>query len=668
MTDPTSTEINSQSNSHSIDEEARRKADELKGVEPEGRRRVFTGPLRIVTISIALAFVLFHMYRAYVGPLGALQQRGIHLAFAMALTFLLYPFRRRNLKGKPTIVDFSFAILGVVVGGYVAFEYHKLAYRMGTPNTLDLIMSPLAILLVLEATRRLIGWAMPMVAAAFLIYAYFGQYAPGFLAHSGFEFSRIVTYVYLSPDGIFGLPLGVSATYIILFIVMGAFLQESGTGTFFFDFAYSVLGRVRGGPAKMSIISSSLFGTISGSAVANVVADGWLTIPMMKRTGYRAHVAAAVEAVASTGGQLMPPVMGSAAFIMAEIVGVPYVKICIHAAIPAILFYWALFCMVDLEAGKMDLKGLPGSELPNIREVFRRGWHLLVPLVVLVYLLAVLEYSPMRSAFFAIIITPFVAFLRRSTRMDFRKIIRALEQGALGALEAAFACACAGIIIGIFSLTGLGLALSSVLIDLAGSNVLVLLFLTMIACLILGMGLPTTACYIILAVLVAPALVQLGVDIIAAHLFVFYFGIISSITPPVAMAAYVAAGIGNSSPFKTGWYASKLGLNGFIIPYMFVYGTHLLWKGALTEILLAFISGLIGSAALACAIQGRFLSKLSLWQRIFLCVAALLLIKPGIMTDLIGCGILAILCSYQYFFYRRRNQQGILEKALDQPL
>ena len=645
-----------------IDEEARKKAEEFKELEPEGRRRILTGPIGIAATLIAVAFSLFHMYRAYVGPLGALQQRGIHLAFAMVLTFLLHPFRKRQPGKKPSVVDFFLALSGGIVGLYVVFEYHKLAYRIGTANPLDFIIGLAAILLVLEGTRRLIGLALPLIAAIFLLYAYFGEYAPGFLAHGGFNIYRIVSHMYLSTEGIFGTLLGVSANYIILFIVMGAFLQESGTGLFFFEFAHSVFGRVRGGPGKMSVISSSLFGTISGSSVANVVVDGWLTIPLMKRTGYQAHVAGAVEAVASTGGQLMPPVMGAAAFIMAEIVGVPYIQICFHALIPAILYYTALFVMVDLEAAKMGLKGLPRSELPNGWKVIQRGWHLLVPLFVLIYLLAVLEWSPMRSALFAIILTPVFSFLRRSTRMNFRKIMEALKQGASGALAIALACACSGIVVGIFSLTGLGMALSNVLLDIAGESLLLLLLLTMITSLILGMGLPTTACYIILAVLVAPALVKMGVDIIAAHLFVFYFGIISVITPPEALAAYVAAGIANANPFKTGWFASKLGLNGFIIPYMFVYGPALLWKGTTTEILLAAVSGVIGSAALACSVQGWFLSRLSLWERLSLLVASLLLIKPGLMTDMIGSAILAIFIIYQYFSHRKHRQQILLEK------
>jgi len=640
-----------------IDEEIRKRLEEVKELEAEGRRRTFSGTMGVVVAAIAIAFALFHMWRAYVGPMGALQQRSIHLTFALVLTFLVQPFLRRRGGKKLPWWDLILVGLGILVGGYLLAEYHELTFRIGTPHTMDIALGVICVLLVLEATRRLIGWPLPVIAAVFLLYAYFGQYAPGFLAHRGYDFHRIVSHMYLTTEGIFGLPLGVSATFVILFIVMGAFLQESGAGQFFFDFAYALLGRTRGGPAKMSVVSSGLFGTISGSAVANVVVDGWLTIPMMKRIGYRAHVAAAVEATASTGGQLMPPVMGAAAFIIAEILGIGYIQVCIAATIPAILYYTTLLCMVDLEAAKMGLRGLPASELPNFRKVFLEGWHLLVPLFVLIFFLVVLDWSPMKSALWAIILTPIISFLRIFSRMDFKKITRALEQGALGVLEVALACACAGIVVGIFSLTGLGMKLSTMLIDIAGGSLLLLLFLTMIASLILGMGMPTTASYIVLAVLVAPALIKMGVVPLAAHLFVFYFGIISAITPPVALAAYAAAGIGNTDPFKTGWYATKLGLAGFVIPYMFVYGPALMIEGKLAEIILASITGLIGSAALAAGIQGWILERLSLWQRGLFCVAALCLIKPGWITDAIGAGLLVLLLGFHLFQHREAHRR-----------
>jgi len=651
-------------NPQQIDREIGRRLAEVKELEAEGRRRTFSGAMAVVVAAIAVAFALFHIWRAYVGPMGALQQRSIHLTFALVLTFLVQPFLRRMWKKKLPWWDLILVGLGILVGGYLLWEYQELTFRIGTPHPMDIALGVICVLLVLEATRRLIGWPLPMIALVFLLYAYFGEYAPGFFAHRGYDFHRIISHTYLTTEGIFGLPLGVSATFVILFILMGAFLQESGAGQFFFEFAYSLLGRTRGGPAKMSVVSSGLFGTISGSAVANVVVDGWITIPMMKRIGYRAHVAAAVEATASSGGQLMPPVMGAAAFIIAEILGIGYIQVCIAAVLPAILYYATLFCMVDLEAAKMNLKGLPASELPKVRKVFAGGWHLLVPLFVLIFFLVVLDWSPMKSALWAIILTPLIGFLRFSSRMGFRKITRALEQGALGALEVALACACAGIVVGVFSLTGLGMKLSTMLIEIAGGNLLALLSLTMTASLILGMGMPTTACYIVLAVLVAPALIKMGVVPLAAHLFVFYFGIISAITPPVALAAYAAAGIGNTDPFKTGWYATKLGLAGFIIPYMFVYGPALMWKGTPAEIFLAALSGLIGSAALAAAIQGWILKRLNLWKRVLLGVASLCLIKPGWITDAIGVILLALVVGIELFAQRRANRS---QMALELP-
>ncbi len=647
-----------------IDQDIEKRLEEVKELEAEGRRRKFSGAMAVGVTVIAIAFALFHMWRAYVGPMGALQQRSIHLTFALVLTFLVQPFLRRMWRQKLPWWDLILVGLGILVGVYLLSEYEELTFRIGTPNTLDLALGIICVFLVLEATRRLIGWPLPIIAFVFLLYAYFGEYAPGFFAHRGYDFHRIISHMYLTTEGIFGLPLGVSATFVILFIVMGAFLQESGAGQFFFEFAYSLLGRVRGGPAKMSVVSSGLFGTISGSAVANVVVDGWITIPMMKRVGYRAHVAAAVEATASTGGQLMPPVMGAAAFIIAEILGIGYIQVCIAATIPAILYYTTLFCMVDLEAAKMGLQGLPASELPRFRKVFLKGWHLLVPLFVLIFFLVVLDWSPMKSALWAIILTPFIGFLRISSRMDLRKITRALEQGALGVLEVALACACAGIVVGIFSLTGLGMKLSTMLIEIAGGSLLALLFLTMIASIILGMGMPTTACYIVLAVLVAPALIKMGVVPLAAHLFVFYFGIISAITPPVALAAYAAAGIGNTDPFKSGWYATKLGLAGFVIPYMFVYGPALLFEGRLAEVLLASISGLIGAAALAAAIQGWILERLSIWQRVLLGVAGLCLIKPGWITDALGGILLALVVGLHFFVHREANRRQLALESI----
>jgi TRAP transporter 4TM/12TM fusion protein len=582
---------------------------------------------------IAVALGLFHIYTGGFRPLAGYEQRTIHLTLILVLVFLLRPYK----KGKGlSWVDICLSVTAALAGGYLYIQSDEIMMRMGIPTTLDIIVGAVLVLLVLEATRRVLGFAMPIIASVFLLYACFGYLAPQLIAHKGYDIERIVSQMSLAMEGIFGIPLGVSATFVILFIIFAAFLSECGAGQFFLDISMAIFGRFRGGPAKVSVMSSSLFGTISGSAVANVMVDGWLTIPLMKRTGFKPHVAGAIEALTSTGGQIMPPVMGAAAFIMAEMLGVPYIKVCIAAAIPAILYYVACYFMIDFEALKSGIKGLPPNELPKAKEVFAHGFFYLIPVVVLVYFLSVTMYTPMKSAIYAMASAIVVSFLKKSTRMNLIKVLKTLERGVLSALEVAMACACAGIIIGIFNLTGFGVRLSTILIEISQGNLLALLVLTMVSSLILGMGLPTTACYIILAVLVAPALVKIGVLPMAAHMFVFYFGIISAVTPPVAVAAYAGAGLANAPPARTGYTASKLAIAGFILPYMFVYGPELLMVGSWPDIALALVTSIIGVFLLAASVQGYFLKKAVLWERIMLFVAALLLIKPGIFTDLLG--------------------------------
>lgn len=586
---------------------------------------------------IALVFASFHLYTSFFGILPGLNQRIVHLGFVLVLTFLIHPaIKNRGGNRVLSVSDLVTVGLVIAITIYGMMESGDImTLRAGLVTPADTLFGIILLVVLLEGGRRVLGPAMPMIALAFIGYAMAGPYLPGALEHRGYPFERIVQQLYLSYEGILGLALGVAANFIVLFVIFGAFLQESGAGKLFLDIAYSVLGRVRGGPAKMSVVSSALFGTVSGSAVANVVVDGWLTIPMMKRTGFQAHVAGAVEAVASTGGQLMPPVMGAAAFMIAEILGKSYFEVCLAAAIPAVLYYVSLFFMVDFEAGKMGLRGLTRGDIPDLGDV-KQGIHLLLPIGLLVYFLAVLDWSPLKSAGWAVVSTMIVSWLRRSSRMGLGKIAQALRAGGKGTLEVSLACAIAGIIVGVFSLTGVGVKLSTMLIELSGGNLLALLSLTMIASLILGMGLPTVACYIILAVLVAPALVKMGVAPMAAHLFIFYFGMLSNITPPVALAAYAAAGIAETDPFRTGYAATRLGLAGFILPFMFVYGPAMLMIGSLWEVVLAFISGIVGVCALAAGIQGYFWGRTNLFQRGALLVAAPLLIKPGLLTDIVG--------------------------------
>jgi TRAP transporter 4TM/12TM fusion protein len=598
----------------------------------KGYRRP-TGIIGTAVTVIALALGLFHIYTGGFRPLAAYEQRTIHLTLILVLVFLLRPYKRG--KGLSWL-DVCLSAVAALAGAYLYFESEEIMMRMGIPITLDIVVGAVLMLLVLEATRRVLGFAMPIIAAVFLLYGYFGHLAPQVVAHKGYDTERIVSQMSLAMEGIFGIPLGVSATFVILFIIFAAFLSECGAGQFFLDISMALFGRFRGGPAKVSVMSSSLFGTVSGSAVANVMVDGWLTIPLMKKIGFKAHVAGAIEAVNSTGGQIMPPVMGAAAFIMAEILAVPYIKICIAAAIPAILYYVACYFMIDFEALKSGIKGLPSAELPNAKEVFIHGFFYLIPVIVLVYFLAVIMYTPMKSAIYAMAAAILVSFLKKSTRMNLIKVIKTLERGVLSSLEVAMACACAGIIIGIFNLTGFGIRLSTILIAASQGILLVLLVLTMISSLILGMGLPTTACYIILAVLVAPAMVKMGVLPIAAHMFVFYFGIISAVTPPVAVAAYAGAGLANAPPGKTGYTAWRLAIAGFVLPYMFVYGPELLMVGSWPNIVLASVTSAVGVFLLAASVQGYLLRKAKLWERVVLFIAALLLIKPGIYTDLMG--------------------------------
>jgi len=442
--------------------------------------------------------------------------------------------------------------------------------------------------------------------------------------------------MYTTLEGIYWVPIGVSASYVILFVIFGAFLETTKTGDFFINIANSIAGKAQGGPAKVAVISSALFGTISGSAVANVVSTGTYTIPLMKKTGYKSYFAAAVEAVASSGGQLMPPVMGAAAFIISEMTGESYLKICIAATIPAILYYLGIFIAVHMEAKRIGLKGLSSEEVPSFFHTLKTQGYLALSAFVLIYFLAIKFTSPAYSVFWAIVAALILSFIKKETRLNFRMLLKTLEIGSKGAISVISACASAGIVVGVVTLTGLGLKFSSAILQLANANVYLTLIFTMIASLILGMGLPTTAAYIICAILAVPALTNLGINPLAAHLFVFYFAIISAITPPVALAAYAAAGIANTDPMKTGFTACKIGLVAFIVPYMFVLSPVLLMEGSITHIIWAFTTASLGTAILACASIGWLFTHLSKPIRLVLFISSLLLIHTDFITDIIA--------------------------------
>ncbi|MGI6453690.1 MAG: TRAP transporter permease [Syntrophomonadaceae bacterium] len=615
---------------------------------------------KIVAV-LAIITSTFFLYTACFGSLPALIQRSILLILVMPLVYLLYPTKKEG--GVFRVLDVLMVIVGPIPFIYMANIQDSLMMRGGIPNTMDVIMGVAAILIVVEATRRKIGWALPIIATVFLIYAFFGPYMPGAFQHRGLDLEMIIASVFLGEEGIFGTPVAVTANFIMLFILFGAFLQAAGAGEFFIDIANALFGWMRGGPAKAATVGSGLMGMLNGSAVANVVTTGTFTIPLMKKTGYKPEVAGAVEAVASTGGQIMPPIMGAAAFIMAEFLQIPYIEVVYAAAIPALLYYVALFFMVDLEAVKAGLKGMKKADLPDWKKVLKEGWVFMLPIFTLIYFLGIVMYSPQKSAFYTIIVLFIVAAFRASTRMGFYKTVKALIQGAIGGLEVAVVCACAGIVIGILMRTGLGLSLTGILVEISQGILPLLMVLAMIVSIIMGMGLPTSACYIIVAVLIAPAMVQMGVEPIAAHLFAFYFAILSAITPPVALAAYAGAGVANADPMKTGVAAFKLGLAGFIVPFMFVYGPTLLMIGSPGEIILSLITAILGVYALAICIVGVQFTKVPALFRLMALASALCLIKPGLLTDIIGIGLLAVVSLANYWRNRRKT---VLQPAPNQ--
>jgi TRAP transporter 4TM/12TM fusion protein len=614
--------------------------------------------LRWVVLGIAVAMSLYHMYVAGFGPPEAMIFRGTHLLFALTLVFLLYPLRAggapgwRALDALLLLGSWSFVL-------HIFLNYKYFTYRTIYIDELtawDMFYAVVAVIIVLEATRRVIGWALPLTAIAFLAYA---------IGFTNVSMQNLMEQVYLSLEGIFGSTLGVSASYVMLFVLFGAFMEKSGTGQLFMDFAMSITGHSAGGPGKVAVVSSSLFGTVSGSAVANVMVDGPITIPLMKRTGFRPPFAAAVEAVASTGGQLMPPIMGAAAFVMAEFLAVPYAQITVWAILPSFLYYLAVFFAVHFEAKRYKLAGVPKSELPAFGNVMLVRGHLFVPiLIVLAGLLA--GYSaPLCALWGALSCLP-LALLRRSTRagISWKTVLEALEEGAKNTLAVAMACACAGIVIGCVTITGLGIVFTQLVVALAQESLILALVLTAMAGIVLGMGMPTTPAYIMMVALLVPAVIKLGAMTPAAHMFAFYFAILSAITPPVALAVFAAAGLAKANMWATGFAAMRAAAPAYIVPFMFVYEPRLLlitkdWAADWLYIVWAAFSASIGVIALAGGLFGWLLSYATLWQRALLVVAAFCLITPGLITDSIGFGLLAVVVAAQLIARRRVAESAV---------
>lgn len=598
--------------------------------------------LKRLSFVLAVVFCIFHCWTAMFGATPGIGQKAIHLGLVLIIFFLDY-LARENRKWYLKIADILFIAASAGSLYYIMSIDKTIDLRSGMIYTYDILFGVLLIVTLIEATRRAVGTSLAIVAVCFLLYGFFGPYMPGFLAHAGMNMSRLTSIVYLGTDGIYGTAIYASASYIVLFVILGAVFNETGVGDYFTKLASRAFGRFRGGPAKIAVVASGLFGSISGSAIANVIGTGTFTIPMMKKCGFEDEYAAAVEASASTGGQIMPPVMGATAFLIAEYLGIPYFHLVKAALIPAILFYVAILMTVDLYARKHNIMGVPENELPAWKEL-GKNVYLLLPLLYLIFSMSVLKMSVTKSGITSIIVTIICTLFSSRNRLSLEKLKKIVEASVNGAKPVAIACGVVGIIIGVVMGSGLGFRMSAVLINISGGNMVILLVLTMLVSLILGMGVPTTAAYLMLALLVAPALKEMSVLPMAAHLFIFYFGIISNVTPPVALAAYAAAGVARCNPTKTGIFAFKLSLSGFILPFMFVYNPVLLMEGSPIEIIQSLATALLGIYSLSAALE-KFIFKWNINQieRIVLFASALLLIVPGTVTDLAGFAVLAVI-------------------------
>ena len=633
----------------------------LQKFDKESNKREMSGLWGYIINGICVLFAAFQLYTATFGILDAHLQRAIHLAFGFLLIFLLYPTRKSWSKTKMHPLDVLFAIVGACSAMYIVVNYNELVLRAGMNTETDFIVGLIGTVLVFEAARRVVGWPMIIVALVFLLYAFFGPYVPGIMAHRGVGLEEMFDHLFFTTEGIFGTPMGVSSTFIYLFILFGAYLEATGLGKFFIDLANAIAGWAAGGPAKVAVLSSGLMGTVSGSSVGNVAGTGSFTIPMMKKLGYRPAFAGAVEAAASTGGQLMPPVMGAAAFLMAEFVGVPYFDVVKAAVIPAMLYYIGVWLGVHYEAKKFGLKGTPRDQLPKFKDLFLEKGHLAIPLIVIIYLL-VSGYTPMRAALAAIALSIVCACLRKSTRISFKQVIQGLIDGSKGVLGVLIACATAGIIIGVVTKTGVGLKVATALLDLAGGKLLPAMFFTMITSLILGMGVPTTANYVITSTIAAPALIQMQVPVLAAHMFAFYFGIVADVTPPVALAAYAGAGIAGANPMRCGVIAAKLAIAAFIVPYIFVLAPELLMINATAfTITYSALTAIIGMWGVSMSMIGFCQNLLNLPQRLAFLVGGICMIIPGTLTD--GIGIALIIAT---FFWQKTNKiKGSIQQTED---
>ena len=630
---------------HIVHEDEERMKQVLKEFDRESNTRHFEGIPNTIVKYMLVVFSVYVLWMNIFSSLPEQIRRASFIGIIIFMAYLLYPARKNGSK-KINYVPWYDFLLGIAGGGcffYYIVNFQAIVSRAGRSTQLDIIIGIIGILILMEICRRVVGMPILVVVTCFVIYAFF----------AGFSLKRIVSHLFYTTEGVIGTPLGVCSTFIVLFILFGSFLDKTGVGRFFIEIANSIAGAATGGPAKVAVIASALQGMISGSSVANTVGSGSFTIPMMKKTGYPPEFAAAVEAAASTGGQIMPPIMGAAAFLMAEMTGVPYSNIVIAAILPAALYFTGIFLMVHFEAKKLGLVGLNKDEIPGFFSLMLTRGYLLLPLFVLVYCM-MNGFTSSMSAVYAIITAIIVSMFRKDTRMNFSSFLEALENGARNTLGVAVACSIAGIIVGVVTLTGLGLKLATGLLTLSGGIPIIALFFTMIACIILGMGVPTTANYVIMATITAPIVIKLGVPMLAAHMFVFYFGIVADITPPVALAAYAGSAIAHSDPFKTGVTATRIAITAFIIPYVFAFNPDLLLiGGSIPQAILILITAFIGMVGISAGMEGYMHTHLKVYERVICLFGGIMLIVPGVYSDFIGILLVAIIVATQIIKKRK---------------
>ncbi|MFP4236622.1 MAG: TRAP transporter permease [Desulfonatronovibrio sp.] len=627
--------------------------DKIQAKEAKFGRRL--SPFWFIFVSLlGVVMVFFYMYSAGVQPFSDQYHRGVYVLLTYVMIFLSFPFWSRSSHHRPTIIDIGLALTSVFVVGYWILEFESLAYRSGAETQMDIWVSMVGIALSLEVSRRVLGWSITIGGLLFILYGVFGPYMPGIIAHRGFDIERLTAFLFLTQDGVFGVMCNVLVTYVIIFIFFGAFLQQSGVGRFFIDWPLALAGKSLGGPAKVSVVASGFFGSVSGSAIANTVSTGSFTIPLMKKAGFRPHVAGAIEPAASIGGMFMPPIMGAGGFLMSEMTGTPYVTIMAIAVFPALLYFLSVFVMIHFEAKKLNIRGMDLEGQPGAMEVFKQHWFKAMPLVIIVAMM-LFGYSPGMAAFWATLSCVVISWVDKEYRMGPKEIWRAMVVGSRNTLVIGATVGVIGIIVGTISLSGIGLKFSELIISLSGGNLLVALILIAFASLVLGMGVPVTASYLIVAVLAVPALHELGVSLIAGHMIVYWFSQNSNVTPPVCVAAYAGAAIAGSDPWRTGWTALKFSKLLYVVPFLFAYEPAMVLDAGVHEIIMVYFAATIGTIAFSAWSMFYLLRKTTIIEWLIFGVGTYLCFSPDIVKDIVGILLVGLVIFNQH----RKNKRDL---------